>query len=134
MRYLLLVLTLFSLSAFADINTPTSKAICGQVYGNELCVWSVYGAGGATDEYGLRAAYKSDGVWIFLAERTHFISNFVDKESTDYYFSTFVAAINNQIEIDLKPVVGPEVDSGIERIEWLTSKLSFSNNQLIYSP
>jgi hypothetical protein len=127
------ILTLFTSSALADLNTPTTKAICGQVYGVELCVWPTYGAG-FNDEYGLRASYKSDDKWVFLTERTHFIANMVDKESTDFYFKSFVDAINTQIEIKLKPIGSEEPESGIERIEWLTTQLSFSNNQLIYVP
>jgi hypothetical protein len=133
MKYLILALALFTSSVFADLNTPTAKAVCGQVYGFEVCVWPTY-AVGFDDEYGLRAVYKSDGKWVFLAESTNFINKMVDKASTDFYFNSFVADINTQIETQLKPVSGVEPNSGIARIEWLVARLSFSNNQLVYSP
>tara|TARA_R110000850_G_scaffold154536_3_gene277993 strand:+ start:7807 stop:8211 length:405 start_codon:yes stop_codon:yes gene_type:complete len=133
MKYLILALTLFASSAFADANTPTAKAVCGQVYGHEVCAWGDYPA--FNDEYGIRASYRSDsGNWIFLAHPSHFISNMADKDSTDFYFKTFVAAINTQIETKLKPISTVEPNSGIERVQWLTAQLSFSSNQLVYSP
>ena len=133
MKFLILTLFLFASSVFADVNTPTAKAVCGQVYGFELCAWPTYGAG-FTDEYGIRASYRSGDKWVFLTERTHFITNMKDKESTDFYFQSFVDAINTQIEIKLKPIGTEEPESGIARIQWLVSRLSISNNQLVYSP
>jgi hypothetical protein len=133
MKYLLLALTIFTTSVFADLNTPQAKSVCGQVYSTKVCVWAQY-ATGFDDEYGLRAVYLSGNEWVFLAERTTFISNMITKESTDFYFKSFVDAINTQIEIKIKPIGSVEPDGGIERIQWLVAQLSFSNNQLVYSP
>ena len=133
MKFLILALSLFATSAFADINTPPNKAVCGQVYETKVCVWAQY-ATGFDDEYGLRASYLSGDKWVFIAEKTTFITDLIDKETTDFYFVTFVDAINTQIEIKLKTFGNVEPDSGIERIEWLVAQLSFSNNQLVYSP
>jgi hypothetical protein len=98
MKYLILALALFTTSAFADLNTPPTKAVCGQVYETEVCVWAQY-ATGFDDEYGLRSSYLSGDKWVFLAEQTTFISNMTTKETTDFYFETFVDAINTQIQI-----------------------------------
>jgi hypothetical protein len=134
MKFLILVLTLFATSAFADLNTPPAKAACGQAYQIDVCVWAQY-ATGFDDEYGLRAVYLGgDNKWMYLSEKTHFITNMTTKETTDFYFQTFVDAINTQIEIKLKPIGNVEPDSGLERIKWLIGQLSFSNNQLVYSP
>ena len=121
MKYLILALALFASPVF------------GQVYEAEVCVWAQYAAG-YSDEYGLAASYKKSGQWVFLAERTELINTMTSKESTDFAFQIMVDAINTQIEIQLRPVVTIEPDSGIERIQWLTAQLSFSSNQLVYSP
>ena len=132
MKYLILALALFASSAFSDANTPTAKAVCGQIYGHEVCAWADYPA--FDDEYGVRASYSDgSGGWVFLAHPSNFIDKMVDKESTDFYFNAFVDAINTQIEIKLKPISTVETESGVERIQWLVAQLSFSNNQLVYS-
>jgi len=138
MKYLLIALLFITSSALAGINDPPASAVCAAdqgttVYGYNVCVWPTFGAGGVTDEYGLRAAYFDNGAWIYLAERTHFISNFTNEVSTDQYFATFVDAINEAIETELAPFGGGnEPVSGIARIQWLAGNIVFSNNAVTF--
>jgi hypothetical protein len=129
----LLIAAIF-LSANALASDPEAGATCGTAYGFEVCVWPTYGAGGFDDEYGLRASYKNNEKWIFLAEKTHFISNFTTKDSTDAYFRTFITGINDAITTQLKPIGAAEPDSGIARIQWLAGRLCFVEDQLSCLP
>lgn len=138
MKYLLVLLIAFSFQAVANINNPPASAVCAEdqgtaVHGYNVCVWPTYAAGGYTDEYGLRAAYFTDGEWVFLAERTHFIVNFTDEETTDRYFASFIDVINDAIESQLAPAGGgDEPASGIARIQWLAGNIIFSNNAVTF--
>jgi len=138
MKYLLIALLFITSSALAGINDPPASATCAAdqgttVYGYNVCVWPAFGAGGQDTEYGLRAAYFDNGAWVFLAERTHFISNFTDEVTTDQYFASFVETINEAIETELAPFGGgSEPASGIARIQWLAGNIVFSNNAVTF--
>lgn len=131
MRLILAFIALLSMPAMAEL--PAANAVCASdqgtdVYGYDVCIWPTH-ATGFNDEYGLRALYKSGDNWVFLAESTHFISNFTSEQATDSYFAKFVADINQAIEQTLKPI-SSEPESGIDRIKWLAGRLVFTNNSV----
>ena len=134
MKLLFISLLLLSFNALASANNPPANSTCGEAYGFEVCVWPTYAAGGFDDEYGLRSSYKSGDERVFLAEKTHFISNYTSKESTDSFFRSFVNGINDAITTNLRPIVAQEPDSGIARIQWLAGRLCFTENQLSCAP
>ena len=79
-------------------------------------------------QYGLRAEYKKDDKWVYIAEPS--LSDLSTKEKTDAAYQKALDEINSKMA-EMFGKVPSEPQSGFERIQWLADNSTFvENNQL----